>query len=624
MRSIFFLCYALTAGASLSAYAQAPKLLLRPTPQPKYGRPVPKRVSGRVVVERRKTTVGAQGVAVTDGFSVVKTDAQGGYVLLPDPRAVFIYITRPAGFDVRGHWYKPLDGKVDFALKPAADNEREYIFVHVTDTHVSGNARSIAGLWRFVKEVNALTPKPRFVVNSGDLLNLNKALTSSPAAGHRDFRNYVGIMNHLTMPHYNVAGDHTDSSYRLKEFPRGHLNCGKPLFWEYLGPHFFSFEYGQIHFVSVDFGYHLGKRKIKVNGKNLDYPTLMVQPPHVKWMNQDMSARSPGTFVIATAEHDLIEFCPNFLKMAKRHDVRLQLLGDTHVVSYKARQVPYRTAGALAGCWWNPRTNQLCPDLSPQGYLIYRVKGEKLEHFYKGLGRRVEITSHRFGAAWQGKVNVRAHLVQPVTNEKLEYTFNGKKWHPMREIGQPFYRTTYAATIDSSKLSDGRVQFRVRSTGTRETRSRTFMVANGKVGANKLKSKATLSFRVGPPTSWTTPRAPSGKVDLLFNGKVLGRLEVGKRKQYSFSVPASLLRHANKLSFRFNKPGDGLSLNAIQLSFRGKVVHDLRDEAIRRVRAAHWGPAAAEWGGFIVGPAAPPDETPFHRRQNIFCFVLEK
>ena len=125
--------------------------------------------------------------------------------------------------------------------------------MHVTDTHVSSNPRSQQGLSRFVREVNALSPKPRFVVNSGDLLNLHKALISKPESGHRDFRTYVGIMNHLTMPHYNVAGDHTDSSYRIKQFPRGDHRCGKPLYWEYLGPHFFSFEYGKIHFSSIDF-----------------------------------------------------------------------------------------------------------------------------------------------------------------------------------------------------------------------------------------------------------------------------------------------------------------------------------------------------------------------------------
>jgi calcineurin-like phosphoesterase family protein len=597
------------------------KLLLKQTPKPNYDAAVPARISGRVVLHARGTTVGAEGVSVTDGYSVVKTDARGAYALTPDPSAVFVYITRPTQCDVQGDWYKPLAAKVDFALKPAAGDENDYIFVHVTDTHISENPRSVAGLSRFVREVNALTPKPRFVVNSGDLLNLHKALLGTPATGHASFRNYVGIMNHLTMPHYAVAGDHTDSSYRLEEFPRGDHRCGKPMYWEYLGPHFFSFEYGKIHFVSVDFGYHLGQRQILVNGQNVEYPTNGVRPMHVEWMKQDMASRTTGSFVVTTAESDLTQFCPGFLEIAKRHDVRLQLVGDDHIVSYKARPVPYRTGGALSGCWWNPKARQLCPDLSPQGYLIYRVTGEKLDCFYKGLGQRVVMVSHRVGAAWKGRVKVQAHVVQPQPNETLEYTLNGKDWKAMQEIGRPFYRALHEAIVDSTSLSDGFLRFSVRSTASGEVCSRVFVVVNGD-DSSAFEADASLTFTVSPANGWTPPRAPTGKVDVLFNGKAIGALQPKVGKEYVFRIPATNLRKANTLSFRFLEPGDGMSLSSPVLTFEGKAFRDPRDEAIRQVRTGHWGDKAADWGGFIAGDAQPPDETPFHRRQNVFCFVF--
>jgi len=597
------------------------ELLLKETPKPDYGAPVPAQISGHVVLHEQTATSGAEGVSVTDGYSVVKTDAQGAYTLAPDPSAVFVYITRPSRCDVLGDWYKPLAAKVDFALKPAVDDENDYIFVHVTDTHVSQNPRSVAGLRRFVQEVNALTPKPRFVVNSGDLLNLHKALLGTPATGHASFRNYAGIMNHLTMPHYAVAGDHTDSSYRLEDFPRGDHRCGKPMYWEYLGPHFFSFEYGKIHFVSVDFGYHLGQRQILVNGQNLDYPTNGVQPMHVQWMKQDMANRAPGSFVITTAESDLTRFCPGFLEIAERHDVRLQLVGDAHIVSYKARPVPCRTGGALSGCWWNPKAKQLCPDLSPQGYLIYHVTGEKLDCFYKGLGQRVAVISHRMGAAWRGRVKVQAHVVQPEPNECLEYTLNGKDWKTMRQIGQPFYRALYEAIVDSTSLANGLLHFSVRSTASGEVCSRVFVVVNGD-DSSAFKADASLTFTVSPATNWITPRAPTRKVDVLFNGKVVGVLQPKVRKKYSLRIPASNLKRANTLSFRFLESGDGMSLSSPVLTFQGQAFWDPRDEAIGQVRTAHWGDKAAGWGGFIAGDAQPPDESPFHRRQNVFCFVL--
>ncbi len=625
-----FIVVGLTVTAAFCANKQAagpgspPEILkpvLKDTPKPNYGTPVPKRISGRVVLQSNGSSTGAVNVSVTDGYSVVKTDDRGRFSIAPNPSAVFLYVTRPSGHDVEGDWYKPLSAEVNFAIKPAAQGENEYIFVHVTDTHVSQNRRSLAGLSRFVREVNALTPRPRFVVNSGDLLNLHKALLNPPAAGHADFRRYVGIMNHLAMPHYNVAGDHTDSSFRLKEFPRGDHRCGKALYWEYLGPNFFSFEYGRIHFVSVDFGYHLGRRQILVDGRKLEYPTNELQPMHVKWLARDMAHRTRGTFVVTMAESDLVNHCPGFLQMASQHEIRLQLVGDIHVVSYKARPVPYRAGGALAGCWWNPKTNQLCPDLSPQGYLMYRVTGETLEHFYKGLGQRVAIISHRVGAAWKGRVNIQAHLVQPQPGEQLEFSTNGMDWQRMHEVKRPFYRAVYAATVDSTSLPDGLLNLTVRNAGDGETRSCAVVVSNRRDAA-RIQTDGSLEFTVNPPTDWTTPRAPNGKVDVLLNGTVIGTLEPKARKAYSFQVPANKILRANTLSFRFSRPGDGMIVSSPILKLGKTVLRDTRDKALRLVRAAHWGDAAADWGGFIVGDTEPPDETPFHRRQNVFCFVV--
>lgn len=596
-------------------------LRLKATPQPAYGVVPPSRVSGRVVVNIKGSVEGAEGVSVTDGYSVARTDARGDYELKLNPAAVFVYLTRPSGHDIEGDWYRPVAERVDFALMPAQDDEDDFVFVHVTDTHVSQNARSVAGLSRFVREVNSFTPKPRFVVNSGDLLNLSKSLANTPAAGRADFRNYVGIMNHLEMPCYNVAGDHTDSSYRLAEFPRGDHRCGKPLYWEFLGPHFFSFEYGRIHFMSIDYGYHLGRVQRTVSGKVREYPTLEVQPVHLEWMKQDLAARSENSFVVTTSESDLVKYCPGFPELAKEHDIRLQLVGDHHMVSYKSSPVPYRVGGALAGCWWNPKARQLCPDLSPQGYLIYRAQGEKLESFYKGLGQRVAVVSHRFGFPWRGEIELQAHIVQPSADESLEFSVDDETWKPMSETARPFYRSLHSARFDTTKLKDGLRELRVRSTSTGEVRSQTVVVVNHPDAAPRTRD-ASLKFTVAPNNGWTPPRAPGGSVEVLFNRHPVGRLKAKIAGAVSFRIPADLLRAANTLSFRFAEDGDGMSFTSPIVSHRGRAIHDPRDAAIREIKVAHWGSAAAEWGGYIAGSAEPPVETPFHRKQNVFCFVL--
>jgi len=596
-------------------------LILRETPQPNYDGPVPSKITGRVVTQAGNDTSGVEGVSVTDGYSVAKTNALGHYTLNPDPHAVFVYITRPAGFDVAGGWYKPVATNVSFALEPAEQDEDEFIFVHVTDTHVSRDRESLLGLSRFVGEVNKLEPQPRFVVNSGDLLNLHKALLNSPESGHADFRSYVGIMNHLTMPHYNVAGDHTDSSYRLEQYSRGDHRCGKPLYWEYLGPNFFSFEYGRIHFMSVDFGYHLGQKQVPVKGKLLEYPTNQIQPMHAEWMTQDAAHRGIGTFVVTTSEADLEDHFAGFTELASKNDVRLQLVGDTHILSHKERSVPYRSGGALAGCWWNPKAGQLCPDLSPQGYLIYRVVGENLEHFYKGLGQRVSILSPRIGAPLHGQVEIDAHLVQPESGESLEYSMNNTDWTAMTEIARPFYRALFRAFVPTSALNDGLATLSVRST-TGEVQTRDYVVMNHN-DPKSFTSVGSLSFTVGADTGWTKHKPPNSDAKVVFNGHVLGVLDAGGRKSYAFTIPSQFLKSANRLSFRFAKETDGMSLSSPVLNVDGKAIYDVKDQEIRQLRTAHWGNAAADWGGFIAGEAAPPDESPFHRRQNEFCFVIE-
>lgn len=609
-------------------------LLLRETPRPTYERPGAMEIAGVVFNDangdgvRDPAELGVAGVSVSDGYRVVKTDQEGRYYLRPSSSAVFVQLTKPSGYTISGDWYKPLSPVVDFSVRRAVEPEEAYTFIHVTDTHTTlGRRDSLAGLSAFVREANSFGPPPRFVVNSGDLLNLHKALTSSHEEGRDAFRAYVGIMNHLAMPYYNVAGDHTDSSYQLDSMPRGDHRAGKALYWEFLGPHYFSFEYGRIHFVSVDYGYHLGRRQLWVNGRQLEYPTNEVQPMHVTWMREDMSARSAGTFVVTTSENDLYRFCPDFVSIAAENDIRLQLTGDDHIVAFKERPVPYRSAGALAGCWWNPKTEGLCPDLSPQGYMIYQVKGDAMDAFYKGLGRRVEIVSHRYGAIFRGRVVLRAHIVQPEPGEGLEYSLDGELWMPMKEDGRPFYRSLHSAEVDSAALADGIATLAVRNTRRNEIRSQPVVIVNG-TPLPTGEPSAKLTFAVGESGGTAlgrdpdTVRVPAGDVTVLFNGTPVGMIAATRSGEFAFAIAASHLRQANVLSFSFAQSGDGMNLLRPRLELGGAHILDPRDTALRRIRVAQWGADSADWGAFNVGDGDLA-EGPFLRKQDEFCFVVE-
>ena len=254
--------------------------------------------------------------------------------------------------------------------------------------------------------------------------------------------------------------------------------------------------------------------------------------------------------------------------------------------------------------------------------MIYQARGEKLESFYKGLGQRVAVVSHRTGAPWRGVVELTAHIVEPRPNELLEYSFDGAIWKAMSETSRPFYRSLQAAMIDTASLEDGVQIIRVRSSATGEVRTLSIVVANQDDAISRA-GDATLSFVVAPNNGWTTPRAPAHETAVLFNGREVGSLNSKAGRRVTFRIPASLLKTANIVSFRFSEPSDGMSLTSPELTHEGRVIRDPRDAAIREIKIAHWGAAAAGWGGYIAGNAEPPVETPFHRRQDVFCFVLE-
>jgi len=581
-------------------------------PKPNYDIPTPETISGIIYHDINKNGIrdrgenGIQDVSVTDGFSVVSTDKDGNYKLKPSEKSVFIYVTRPSGYNVTGYWYKPISPKINFALTKSEKDETEFTFIHVTDTHTSSSA-SLDGLKKFVKEVNNLDPPPLFVFNTGDLVNLDKQLTYSVSTGRTYFKNYTSIMNQLKIPYYNVAGDHTDAGYRMEQFPLGDFRCGKAMFWEYLGPNFFSFEYGNLHFVSIDFVYHL-------NPAGGTSHSLI--PEHLSWLKQDLQHRRLNTIVITGSENILEGSIPEFYKLGKKYNIKLQLYGDNHVVSYNDTPVPSRCGGALAGAWWNG----ICADLSPPGYMIYHVQGEKMKCFYKELGKQISINTPGYwskdnvGKCVKGQANIYASLVHGPSKGPLEYSIDGEKWRAMQEAKPSFYRKNYVAKLDSTVLADGIIKLRVRTADNSEIKEIPLVVDNNK-GVFIARSDATLKLKVSGLA--VTNKPPKGEVKVIFNGKEVAT--IFRQKTYNIPISVELLEKINHLTFDFSAQDDGMTMKEPVLKYDSKILQDLRQEAVRKVRLGHWSKKIVDASGVVVGKG---HENVFAIRQNEFYFVL--
>ncbi len=89
-----------------------------------------------------------EGVMVTDGMNVVKTDRKGRFSLSGFEKTRFISITTPAGFETQ-QFYLPVkeDRKsYDFIVTESERTKgREHSFIHITDTEVTGGMGRWAG-----------------------------------------------------------------------------------------------------------------------------------------------------------------------------------------------------------------------------------------------------------------------------------------------------------------------------------------------------------------------------------------------------------------------------------------------------------------------------------------------
>ena len=179
------------------------------------------------------------GVCVSNGRSVVRTDAHGLYQLPCRPEDRFVFVTVPAGYIAADGFYIDLKkaGNFDFTLKVYPESKREsFSFVQITDTHISVDRRAFAAhleedLAQIYREVGGIA---QFIVASGDLT----------AGGQREeYQEYLNAIATSRLPMYHASGNHDDDA-----------EIEGVNFMDFLGPLYYSFDYGAAHFIVYDGG----------------------------------------------------------------------------------------------------------------------------------------------------------------------------------------------------------------------------------------------------------------------------------------------------------------------------------------------------------------------------------
>jgi Icc protein len=229
---------------------------------------------------------GIAGVAVSDQATTVVTDANGHYQIKVMPGRSFVMITMPDGY--KGKYYERIgtNNNINFSLKKEKP-KTEFSFIHASDTHISKESENRTVKLREITEKQ----KPDFVIVCGDLVRDALRVPEEEARGY--YQLYVDNIGKFTVPVWSVPGNHEifGIERHLSLVSPKNQFYGKKMFGHYLGPNYYSFNYGGVHFIGLD---------------DVDYEDTWyfghVDSLQVSWLKNDLAVL-PANMPVVTFKH---------------------------------------------------------------------------------------------------------------------------------------------------------------------------------------------------------------------------------------------------------------------------------------------------------------------------------
>ena len=193
---------------------------------------------------------GIGAVTVSNQRDVVQTAADGSFTL-PSAGHGVVFVALPSDYAAVGRVWLPVpatpEGRLEFALT-ARPSATAYTFIHASDTHVS--KQSVARLQQLREIVDAR--RPDFVLVTGDLVRDALRVGEDEARGYYDL--YTEAIARFPVPVWSVPGNHENFGIErhLSLVSPSHPLYGKGMYRQRLGPNYYSFTFGAVHFVGLD------------------------------------------------------------------------------------------------------------------------------------------------------------------------------------------------------------------------------------------------------------------------------------------------------------------------------------------------------------------------------------
>jgi predicted MPP superfamily phosphohydrolase len=313
---------------------------------------------------------GLAGVAISNQDAVVTTNAAGEFRIARGGGIVFVSV--PDGYRAVGHfWRAVLDSTAtaDFALAPVAPN-REFTFVHASDTHVS--PASVDRTRRMRTLMDSL--HPAFAIITGDLVRDALRVGEAEASSYYDL--FARETASLKTPLWTIPGNHENFGIERQQshVSQSHPLYGRGMYHHYFGPDYYSFTQGGVHFVGlntvdIDDQWYYGhvdslqlawlERDLAVVPKEMPIVTF----DHIPFFSSfeplagyrdDPPAPTLITVHGKTVFRHTVSNAPDVLAILRKHRLVLALGGHIHAVEHLEYEVDgvrtrYNQSSAIIG-----------------------------------------------------------------------------------------------------------------------------------------------------------------------------------------------------------------------------------------------------------------------------------
>lgn len=343
----------------------------------------PVRVRGRVTAAGR----GLARVAVTDGLTVVDTDAEGRFELVASSAQPFVYLSLPAGYAIpqsatgTARHFAPLtpaNPDLRFDLVPLPAGDERHAFVALADPQTQ-NAYEME---RFHAEtipdvaatVRAFGDVPTFGVAVGDIMFDDLSL----------YPEYERAVGRTGAPFFQVVGNHD------LDFDAPADGGSTATFRRHFGPTYYSFDRGAVHYVVLDDVLWHGAGYIGY-----------LDDAQLGWLAQDLARVEAGRPVVvfthipalSTRFRRVGEAKPSESGSITNREALYALLAPyaAHIVSGHTHEHEHVFEGGVhehvlatsCGAWWS---GPICYDGTPSGYAVFEARGEDLRWRYQATG----------------------------------------------------------------------------------------------------------------------------------------------------------------------------------------------------------------------------------------------